>query len=67
MAGGIGYRGPEVGCTTDLMKNHNRARKLPLGKETIRALDQIELGDVAGGNVTSTVQPTNVVCSKTCG
>ncbi|HEY0193893.1 MAG TPA: class I lanthipeptide [Kofleriaceae bacterium] len=41
------------------MKNH-KARKLTLNKDTVRALDQIDLAKIAGGNVTSTVQPSHI-------
>lgn len=47
------------------MKNQKSDRKLPLRKETVRALDKLELDQVVGGNVTSTLQPTRI-CSLDC-
>jgi hypothetical protein len=45
------------------MKNQLRsARKLLVRKETLRTLDAFELSEVAGGQVTTTVLPTRVVC-----
>ena len=44
------------------MKNQKSDRKLPLRKETVRALDKIELDKIVGGDVTSTVHPTHAIC-----
>lgn len=53
------------------MKNqHRKDRKLSLRKETVRELDQLELADVAGGQLTTTVIqshlcPTARICLTT--
>ena len=44
------------------MKNQKHDRKLPLRKETVRALDKIELGNVVGGDITSTTHLTRIAC-----
>lgn len=52
------------------MKKQNRQQlrpdRLALRKDTVRTLRPVELGDVDGGNVTSTLTPTNVlICTST--
>lgn len=44
------------------MKNLQRPDKLALRKETVRTLRRGELADAIGGDVTSTVRPTRVIC-----
>lgn len=49
-----------------MKKQKLRTDRLPLRKDTVRTLQQLELGDVNAGNVTSTVQPTVVICTSGC-
>jgi hypothetical protein len=38
--------------------------KLALRQETVRQLTRLELAQAAGGDVTSTVRPSNALCTK---
>lgn len=42
------------------MKNQNRPRKLPLRKEIVRSLTEIELGKVDGGHTMPTTTFTSI-------
>jgi len=44
------------------VKKQLRSDKLALRKETVRTLKAIELGDVVGGDVTSTVRSLAQTC-----
>lgn len=45
------------------MKNQHPPRKLSLHKDTVRALSQVDLAKVAGGDITSTTHlVTRVFC-----
>lgn len=45
------------------MKNQTRKdRKLALNKDTVRALDQVDLAKAAGGDITSTTHLTRIAC-----
>jgi hypothetical protein len=49
-----------------MKKQQLRQVRLPLRKDTVRTLRPVELGDVDGGNVTSTLIPTNpFICTST--
>ncbi|HEX3762812.1 MAG TPA: hypothetical protein VHW23_29150 [Kofleriaceae bacterium] len=48
------------------MKKQSTDHKLPklaVRHETVRQLNQLDLGQVAGGDVTSTVRPSRVICA----
>ncbi len=42
-------------------RNH---QKLALRHETVRQLTRLDLTEVAGGDVTSTVKPTHALCTQ---
>ena len=42
-----------------MKKQQLRNDRLPLRKDTVRTLKPVDLGDVNGGDVTSTVKPSN--------
>jgi hypothetical protein len=47
------------------MKNQNQPRndrKLPLRKEVVRTLNQVDLANVVGGDITSTTHVSRIIC-----
>ncbi len=47
-----------------MKRSPRTAQKLALRKDTLRALNQLDLAEVAAGQPTTTAQPTKVECQS---